>query len=33
MGIFEQYQDRYEAHKEEEFTIQEFLEICKNDPI
>lgn len=32
MGIFEQYKDRYEAHKEEEFTIQEFLEICKNDP-
>ena len=31
MGIFEHYQQRYEAHKEEEFTIQEFLDICKND--
>lgn len=32
MGIFEQYKNRYEAHKEEEFTIQEFLDICKKDP-
>ena len=31
MGIFEHYQQRYEAHKEEEFTIQEFLEVCKKD--
>ena len=31
MGIFEHYQQRYEAHKEEEYSIQEFLDICKND--
>ncbi|WP_018692678.1 PrkA family serine protein kinase [Algicola sagamiensis] len=31
MSIFEHYQQRYEAAKEEEYTIQEFLEICKED--
>ena len=31
MGIFEHYQQRYEAHKEEEYSIQEFLELCKTD--
>lgn len=31
MGIFEHYQQRYEAHKEEEYSIEEFLEICKKD--
>ncbi|MCC2605965.1 PrkA family serine protein kinase [Planctobacterium marinum] len=31
MGIFEHYQQRYEAHKEEEFSIQEYLELCKKD--
>lgn len=31
MGIFEHYQQRYEAHKEEEFSIQEYLELCKTD--
>jgi serine protein kinase len=31
MGILEQYQLRYEAHKEEELSINEFLEICKTD--
>jgi len=31
MGIFEHYQQRYEAHKEEEFSIQEYLDICKKD--
>jgi len=31
MGIFEHYQQRYEAHKEEEFSIQEYLELCKSD--
>ncbi|RDV25164.1 PrkA family serine protein kinase [Alteromonas aestuariivivens] len=33
MGIFEHYQQRYEDRKHEEFTIQEFLEICKTDPM
>ena len=32
MGIFEHYQHRYEERQQEEFTIQEFLEICKTDP-
>jgi serine protein kinase len=31
MGIFEHYQNRYEERKQEEFTIQEFLDICKSD--
>ena len=31
MTIFEHYQARYEAAQEEEYTIAEFLEICKND--
>jgi serine protein kinase len=31
MGIFEHYQQRYEAHKEEEYNISEFLELCKQD--
>jgi serine protein kinase len=32
MTIFSAYQSRYEAGKEEELSIQEYLEICKNDP-
>jgi serine protein kinase len=32
MGIFEHFQQRYESTKEEEYTIQEFLELCKSDP-
>lgn len=31
MGIFEHYQQRYEKAREEEYTIQEFLEMCKQD--
>ncbi|WP_337841203.1 PrkA family serine protein kinase [Rheinheimera sp.] len=31
MGIFEHYKSRYEAAREEEYSIQEFLELCKND--
>ncbi|AWL11478.1 uncharacterized protein HMF8227_00985 [Saliniradius amylolyticus] len=31
MGIFEHYQQRYEAHKEEEYSVSEFLELCKED--
>ena len=31
MTIFEHYQARYEASQEEEYTIAEFLEVCKND--
>ena len=31
MGIFEHYQQRYEKAREEEYTIQEFLDMCKQD--
>ncbi|QSX38761.1 PrkA family serine protein kinase [Shewanella sedimentimangrovi] len=31
MGIFEHYQQRYEKKLEEEYTLQEFLDICKAD--
>lgn len=31
MSIFEHYKSRYEAAKEEEYTIQEFLTLCKQD--
>jgi len=32
MDIFGHYATRFEARKEEEYTIQEYLEICKKDP-
>ncbi len=32
MSIFSHYQTRYELTQEEEFTLEEYLEICKNDP-
>jgi serine protein kinase len=31
MGIFEHYQKRYEAAQAEEYTLPEFLELCKQD--
>jgi serine protein kinase len=31
MGIFEHFQQRYEQHKEEELSINEFLDVCKKD--
>lgn len=31
MGIFEHYKSRYEAAREEEYSISEFLNLCKND--
>lgn len=31
MSIFEHFQTRYEAAKEEELTLQEFLNLCKDD--
>jgi len=31
MGIFEHYRSRYEAAQEEEYSIQEYLELCKTD--
>ena len=32
MSIFSHYQDRYESTQEEEYSLQEFLDICKTDP-
>jgi serine protein kinase len=31
MGIFEHYQTRYEKAKEEEYSLQEFLDMCRED--
>lgn len=31
MSIFNQYLSRYEEAREEELTLQEYLEICKHD--
>lgn len=33
MNIFEHYTSRYEAYQEEEYTLQEYLDICKKDPM
>ena len=32
MTIFNHYQSRFEETREEEYTLQEYLEICKKDP-
>lgn len=32
MSIFSHYQNRFEESKEEEFSLQEYLELCKRDP-
>ncbi|MBL8405314.1 MAG: PrkA family serine protein kinase [Dechloromonas sp.] len=32
MSIFTRYQSRYEAAQEEELSIQEYLDLCRNDP-
>lgn len=32
MSIFSHYQHRYESTQEEEFTIQEFLDLCRDNP-
>jgi Putative Ser protein kinase len=32
MSLFDAYVARYEASKEEELTLQEYLELCKQDP-
>jgi len=31
-GVFDHYRSRYEKGKHEEFTLQEYLEICRTDP-
>jgi len=32
MGVFEHFQDRYDAAQEEELTLQEYLELCRKEP-
>ena len=32
MGVFEHYQERFDAALEEELSLQEYLELCKADP-
>ena len=31
MGVFEHYQDRFDAALEEELSLQDYLELCKSD--
>ncbi len=33
MSIFDRYQSRYEEAQEEEYSLQEYLELCKSDPL
>ncbi|WMS88477.1 PrkA family serine protein kinase [Pleionea litopenaei] len=33
MSIFDKYQQRYEDHQQEEYSLQEYLELCKEDPM
>jgi serine protein kinase len=32
MNIFEKYTERYEAHQQEEMSLEEYLQLCKKDP-
>ena len=32
MGVFEHYQERFDAALEEELSLQDYLELCKSDP-
>jgi serine protein kinase len=32
MSIFNQYQQRFESQREEEYSLQEYLQLCKEDP-
>lgn len=33
MSIFDKYQQRYEDHQQEELSLQEYLDLCKSDPL
>ena len=33
MTIFKRYLSRYEESREENFSLQEYLELCKKDPL
>ena len=32
MSIFSHFQSRFEAAEQDEFSLEEYLELCKNDP-
>ena len=32
MGIFEHYQQKYEHGLQEEYSLQEYLDLCRDDP-
>jgi len=32
MSIFNHYQSRYEVKKQEEYSLQEYLQLCKDEP-
>ena len=33
MSIFDHYTSRFEKSREEELSLQEYLELCKKDPL
>ncbi|MGD8841454.1 MAG: hypothetical protein PVI70_17740, partial [Gammaproteobacteria bacterium] len=33
MSIFETYQQRFDQHLQEEYSLQEYLELCKDNPL
>jgi serine protein kinase len=33
MSIFDSYQQRFEQHLQEEYSLQEYLDLCKQDPL
>ena len=33
MSIFDSYQKRFEQHLQEEYTLQEYLDLCKQEPL
>ena len=33
MSIFESYRERFDQHLQEEYSLQEYLELCKKDPL
>ena len=33
MSVFENYQQRYEKRQQEEYSLQEYLDMCKGDPL
>ena len=32
MGVFEQYQERYDATQQEEISLGEYLQLCRENP-